>query len=87
MTAVDVGSLIMAGTFGDAADPEQDWYEWELWLEDDVLILNVAQPEGGMYIVSGPLNVKQADRFGKALASGVGLLLHQALASDERDAP
>lgn len=84
MTATDLERrlpLIMTGAFG---DDESDSYGWELWLEGDVLILNIAVDGGaGIYLVSGPLNVDQADRLGKALASGVGLLRRQALDSDE----
>lgn len=60
------------------ADP----WEWEVWVDGGVVVLNMTRPGSGLYEVCSGMTKDQADRLGRALATAVGRLLHDERKGD-----
>lgn len=77
MASTHADHLLAEGRIGgiDGGDP----WDWELWSEGDLLVLNMTRPGSGIYEVATALNRDQADRLGKAISTGVGRLMARDL--------
>lgn len=63
------------GTFGKSADEGCDPWDWEVWVDGGMVILNLSRPGSGIYEVSTGLTIEEADQLGRAIATGQGRLL------------